>query len=185
MAQGQPYKKNGALWLQAQRTSFCSHNQEKGRRQENGAAPHGGVLPPTQQRQQGHRLGFPELWPLLSTSPDNKKLLQVPKCFQKEPLQGNLLTEELFQHLPNPCQAERYTGVLLSKDNHIPGALPSLKCSCASDPLGAVTSSFTVLPPALKLPLVLLGNCLYLYIAINYGAVTEAPEGIISPIQNE
>lgn len=185
MAQGQPCKKMELSGSRHNRAASPVTTRRKGRRQENGAAPHGGVLPPTQQRQQGHRLDFPQLWPLLSTSPDNKKLFQVPKCFQKDPLQGNLLTEELFQHLPNPCQAERHTGVLLSKDNHIPGALPSTKCSCASDPLGAVTSSFTGLPPALKLPLVLLGNCLYLSIAVNYWAVSEALEGVISPIQNE
>lgn len=162
MAQGQPYKKMESSGSRHNRRASPVITRKKGRRQENGAAPHGGVLPPTQQRQQGHRLGFPEPWPPLSPSPDNKKLFQVPKRFQKDPLQGKLLAEELFQHLLNPCQAERHTAVLLSKDNHIPGALPSTKCSCASDPLGAVTSPFTVLPPALKLPLVLLGNCLYL-----------------------
>lgn len=173
--------------------SGSRHNREaspvitrrKGRREENGAAPPWWFSPTHTAEAAGSHTGLSRTVTSPVHSPDNKKLLQVPKRFQKDPLQGDLLTEELFQHLPNPCQAERHTRVLLSEDNHIPGALPSTKCSCSSDPLGAVTSSFTVLPPALELPLVLLGNCLHLYISVNYWAVSEAPEGIISPIQKE
>lgn len=52
MAQGQPCKKMELSGSRHNRAASPVISGRKGRRQENGAAPHGGVLPPTQQRQQ-------------------------------------------------------------------------------------------------------------------------------------
>lgn len=79
MAQGQPYKKMELSGSRHNRRASPVVTRRKERRQEHEAAPHGGALPPTQHRQQGHTLGFPELWPFLTI----KSCFRFPNAFKR------------------------------------------------------------------------------------------------------
>lgn len=125
------------------------------RRQENGAPSHGLIFqPPRQPLSRGSRFAnwvFQDHDLPCPVLHQPKSCFKFPNALRRILCRGTSSLKRYFHHL-NTCQAKRHWGVLLSRDNHIPRVLASTKCSCGSDPLGAVTSSQTVLPPALKLP---------------------------------
>lgn len=108
---------------------LLSQAKEPAGQQGNG---HGLVLPPTAAS--GHSLqahtALSRTRPLLASSTYNKHLLQVPQCSVQVALWGTH-TDELFPPPPQLLPGKEPPGELLSRDNHIPRALPSMEYSCA------------------------------------------------------